>query len=143
MTKALILGVNGQDGSYLAELLLSKGYEVIGWIPSTITVTFDNIQRILDKITLTRGDLLDQNSLITTIEEYRPNEIYNLASPSSPSASWDETVQVGEVTALGVGRLLEAIRLIRPQARFYQASSSELFGEPVEVPQKETTPFLH
>ena len=102
MKSALILGVNGQDGSYLAELLLDRGYQVIGWIPDTIPVAFDNIQHILDKITLTRGNILDQNSLNTTIEEYRPDEIYNLASPSSPAASWDETVEVGDVTALGV-----------------------------------------
>ena len=141
MTRALILGVNGQDGSYLAEFLLDKGYEVIGWIPSTIPVTLENIQHILGKIILTSGDLLDQNSLNASIEEYRPDEIYNLASPSSPSTSWNATVQVGEVTALGVARLLEAIRLVHPKARLFQASSSELFGNPMEVPQKETTSF--
>jgi GDPmannose 4,6-dehydratase len=135
------MGINGQDGSYLAEFLLSKGYEIIGWIPSTIPISFENIQNILDKITLTKGNLLDQKSLNLCVGEYCPDEIYNLASPSSPTASWDETVLVTDVTALGVARLLESIRLIRPQTRYYQSSSSELFGNPVEVPQKETTPF--
>jgi len=139
--KALILGVNGQDGSYLAEFLLAKGYEVVGWIPARIPVPLDNIQYILDKITLIEGDLLDQNSLVTSIEEYRPDEIYNLASPSSPSASWNAAVQVGDIVALGVVRLLEAIRLVHPKARLFQASSSELFGDQAESPQKETTPF--
>ena len=141
MTKALILGVNGQDGSYLAELLLSKAYQVVGWTPENVPVSLDNIQHILDKITLTEGNLLDQDSLNACMEEHRPDEVYNLASPSSPSASWDAVVPVGEATALGVARLLEAIRLVHPQARFYQASSSELFGTPVEVPQNESTPF--
>ena len=141
MTKALILGVNGQDGSYLAELLLSKAYQVVGWTPENVPVSLDNIQHILDKITLTEGNLLDQDSLNACMEEHRPDEVYNLASPSSPSASWDAVVPVGEATALGVARLLEAIRLVHPKARFYQASSSELFGTPVEVPQNENTPF--
>lgn len=141
MTKALILGVNGQDGSYLAEFLLAKGYKVVGWMPVGIPVSLDNIQHILDKITLIEGDLLDQNSLNTCIEEYRPDEIYNLASPSSPSASWNAAIQVGEIVGLGVMRLLEAIRSVHPKARLFQASSSELFGDQAESPQKETTPF--
>ena len=99
MTKALNLGVNGQDGSYLAEFLLGKGYEVIGWIPCTIPVSLDNIQHILDKVTLIQGGLLDQNLINACLDEYRPDEINNLVSPSSQSASWDETVQAGEFTA--------------------------------------------
>jgi GDPmannose 4,6-dehydratase len=141
MTKALILGVNGQDGSYLAEFLLGKGYQVVGWIPAGIPLSLDTIQPILEKITLIEGDLLEQNSLNTCIGDHRPDEIYNLASPSSPSASWNAAVQVGEIVALGVVRLLEAIRSAHPQARLFQASSSELFGDQTESPQRETTPF--
>jgi GDPmannose 4,6-dehydratase len=139
--KAVILGINGQDGSYLAEFLLAKDYKVVGWIPVRIPVSLDNINQILDQITLIEGDLFDQNSLNACIEEYHPDEIYNLASPSSPSASWHDIVQIGEVVALGVARLLEAIRLVHPKVRFFQASSSELFGDPAESPQRETTPF--
>ena len=141
MKKALILGINGQDGSYLAEFLLDMGYKVVGWLPARIPVSLNNIHHILDKITLVEGDLQDQNSLNTCIEEYHPDEIYNLASPSSPSASWNEVVQVGDIVALGVARLLEAIRLVNPKARLFQASTSEMFGDPAESPQKETTPF--
>jgi GDPmannose 4,6-dehydratase len=135
------MGVNGQDGSYLAELLLSKGYQVVGWVPDSIPVSYQNIKHILDSMTVVKGDLLDQDGLMDLIQTSQPDEVYNLASPSSPSASWKDTVYVSNVTALGVARLLEAIRLKCPQARFYQASSSELFGNPVEVPQNENTPF--
>lgn len=138
---ALILGVDGQDGSYLAEFLLDKNYVVVGWIPSTISVKLDNIQHILDRIELTKGNLLDQESLEQCISQYYPDEIYNLASPSSPSASWSSPVIVGEVAGLGVARLLKAVRKIRPDARFYQASTSELFGEPTVSPQNEAIPF--
>ena len=141
MAKALILGVNGQDGSYLTELLLSKDYQVVGWVPDGIPVSFENIQHVLDQITIVKGDLGSQESLFELIEEHRPDEVYNLASPSSPSASWNDVVNVSDITATGVARLLEAIRLVHPTARFYQASSSEMFGDPVESPQNENTPF--
>lgn len=141
MKKALILGVNGQDGSYLAEHLLGQGYEVIGWVPSTIPVTFENLASITDRIKITQGDLLDQDSLNATLGEFRPDEVYNLASPSSVASSWNIAVQIGEVGALGVVRLLEAIRSVQPTARFFQASSSEMFGQPSQVPQDETTAF--
>jgi len=137
----LILGIDGQDGSYLAELLLKKGCQVIGWVPDTVPVTYDNIQHIQDHITLVKGDLLQQDEISACLEKYQPDEIYNLASPSSPAASWDETIVVGETAGLGVSRVLEAVRLVRPQARYYQASSSELFGDPLDIPQNETTPF--
>jgi GDPmannose 4,6-dehydratase len=138
--KALILGVNGQDGSYLAEFLLEREYQVIGWIPRSIPISFDNIQHILGRIIITKGDLLDQDSLISCIEEYHPDEVYNLAAPSFASASWKATVQVGDIVALGVARILEAIRCVYPQAHFFQASSSEMFGNPTETPQNEMTP---
>ncbi len=141
MTRALILGVDGQDGSYLAELLVEKGYQVIGWIPNNIPVSLTNITSILSRITLVEGNLSDQSGLLACLEEYIPNEIYNLAAPSSPAESWENPEMVGDIAGLGVGRLLEAIRLILPNARFYQASTSELFGNPVTVPQDETTPF--
>ena len=141
MAKALVLGINGQDGSYLGELLLERGVEVVGWIPSTIPVSLEDIQHIIKRIQLVEGSLSDQEAINACIEEHRPDEIYNLASPSSPLASWDSTVEVGDIAGLGVARLLEAIRVIRPAARFYQASSSELFGNPVDVPQNETTPY--
>ncbi|MCX6983421.1 MAG: GDP-mannose 4,6-dehydratase [Lentisphaerae bacterium] len=141
MKKALILGVNGQDGSYLAEFLLDREYQVIGWIPTSIPISFDNIQHILDRIIITKGDLLDQDSLNACIEEYHPDEVYNLAAPSFAPASWKAAVQVGDIVALGVVRLLEAIRCVYPQAHFFQASSSEMFGNPTETPQNETTPF--
>jgi GDPmannose 4,6-dehydratase len=141
VTTALVIGIDGQDGSYLAEYLLEQGYRVIGWTSASIPITLANLQTIRDRITLTSGELSDQASLLTCLDEYRPDQIYNFASPSFPASSWDSTVEVGDVTALGVARLLEALRLVCPQARFYQASSSELFGDPMEVPQCETTPF--
>ena len=139
--KALILGVDGQDGSFLTELLLEKGYQVFGWIPSSIPVKFDNIQHLLPLISLSQGNFSDQASLEATLEQVQPDEIYNLASPSSPAASWDSTVYVGDIAGLGVARLLEAIRTVAPRAKFYQASTSELFGNPPESPQNEETPF--
>lgn len=141
MARALILGVDGQDGSHLVEFLLNQEYQVIGWIPQTIQVNLANVQHCLERITLVEGNLTDQDSLLHCLEEYRPDEIYNLASPSAPYASWKAPVDVGNVTALGVTRLLEAMRQVTPNARLYQASSSELFGEPVETPQSESTPF--
>jgi GDPmannose 4,6-dehydratase len=141
MPKALITGVTGQDGSYLAEFLLELGYEVIGMVRRTSTINFHRIAHIQEKITLVPGDLLDEVSLIHILEEHRPDEIYNLAAQSFVQTSWNQPVFTGEVTALGVTRLLDAIRLIDPRIRFYQASSSEMFGKVVEVPQRETTPF--
>lgn len=141
MKTALILGVDGQDGSYLAELLLSKKYRVIGWVPDSIPVSYTNIEQIFDQLIIVKGSLLDQEGLNSLLESYRPDEIYNLASPSLPAKSWDDPVHSGNVTALGPARLLEAIRLICPETRFYQASSSELFGNPLEVPQNENTPY--
>ncbi len=143
MTKrrALITGITGQDGSYLAEFLLEKGYEVIGLVRRTSTVTFTRIHHIQDKLTLVSGDLLDQGSLIATLRDYRPHEVYNLAAQSFVPASWQQPVFTGEVTALGVTRVLETIRTVDPNIRFYQASSSEMFGKVREVPQRETTPF--
>lgn len=141
MKTALILGIDGQDGSYLAELLLSKDYQVVGWVPESIPVSFSNIEKIRNQLNIEEGNLLDQEGLNSLLELYRPDEIYNLASPSSPSRSWDNPVYHSEVTALGPARLLEAIRHICPGTRFYQASSSELFGNPLEVPQNEDTPF--
>ena len=141
MPTALITGVTGQDGSYLAEFLLAKGYTVVGMVRRSSTVTFERISHIQDDITIIQGDLHDQSSLVDLIEEYRPDEVYNLAAQSFVPTSWNQPVLTGEVTALGVTRILEAIRLINPKTRFYQASSSEMFGKVVEVPQKETTPF--
>jgi len=141
MPKALITGITGQDGSYLAEFLLEKGYEVIGMVRRTSTVNFERIKHIQDKITLVSGDLLDQMSLVTTLSEHRPQEVYNLAAQSFVPASWQQPVFTGEATALGVTRILDAIRTVDPEIRFYQASSSEMFGKVREVPQRETTPF--
>ena len=141
MVKAIIMGVDGQDGTYLAELLLSKDYDVIGWVPNSIPVSFDNIQHILNRLKIVEGDFLDQEGLNDLLKKHQPDELYNLASPSLPSSSCENVIYNGNVTGLGVGRLLEAIRLKSPQTRFYQASTSELFGEPVEVPQNENTPF--
>lgn len=141
MRKAFIFGVDGQDGSYLAELLLANNYSVTGWIPSTIPVSLENIRSVQDKITLMKGNLGDQDTINTLLETHRPDEIYNLAAPSSPAASWDTPVDVGDIAGLGVARILLAVTRICPAARFYQASSSELFGDPVEVPQNEGTPF--
>ncbi len=141
MPKALITGITGQDGSYLAEFLLEQGYEVIGMVRRTSTINFHRIAKIQDKIELVNGDLLDQVSLLHILEEHRPSEVYNLAAQSFVKTSWDQPVFTGEATALGVTRILDAIRLIDPKIRFYQASSSEMFGKVIEVPQKETTPF--
>ena len=141
MPKALITGITGQDGSYLAEFLLEKGYDVIGMVRRTSTVNFARIRHIQDKITLVSGDLLDQMSLVTILSEHRPREVYNLAAQSFVPTSWQQPVFTGEVTALGVTRILDAIRTVDPDIRFYQASSSEMFGKVREVPQTETTPF--
>ncbi len=142
MTKrALITGVTGQDGSYLAEFLLGQGYEVIGMVRRSSTVNFERIAHIQDRLTLAAGDLLDEVSLISLLREHRPAEIYNLAAQSFVMTSWSQPVFTGEVTALGVTRLLDAIRIVDPDIRFYQASSSEMFGKVREVPQTELTPF--
>ena len=139
--KALITGITGQDGSYLAEFLLNKDYEVFGLIRRTSTVNFERIKHIQDNIELLSGDLLDQNSLINAIKESNPDEIYNLASQSFVPTSWKQPVFTGEATALGVARVLEAIRAVNPKIKFYQASSSEMFGKVREVPQTEKTQF--
>jgi GDPmannose 4,6-dehydratase len=139
--KALITGVTGQDGSYLAEFLLSQGYDVLGMVRRTSTVNFDRIRHIQDKITIVPGDLLDQMSILDILREHRPEEIYNLAAQSFVPTSWKQPVLTGEFTALGVTRVLEAVRIMDPEARFYQASSSEMFGQVREVPQTENTPF--
>ena len=142
MTKrALITGITGQDGSYLAELLLDKGYEVLGMVRRSSTVNFERIAHLQDKITFVPGDLLDEISMIHILRQYRPQEVYNLAAQSFVQTSFGQPVLTGETTALGVTRLLDAIRLVDPEIRFYQASSSEMFGKVHEVPQKETTPF--
>jgi GDPmannose 4,6-dehydratase len=138
---ALITGVTGQDGSYLAEFLLEQGYRVVGMVRRTSTVNFDRIKHIQDQIEIVQGDLLDQSSLMEIIRAYQPDEVYNLAAQSFVPTSFSQPVLTGEFTALGVTRLLEAIRHVKPDARFYQASSSEMFGKVVEVPQRETTPF--
>jgi len=139
--KALITGITGQDGSYLAEFLLNKDYEVFGLVRRTSTVNFERIKHIQDNIELISGDLLDQNSLINAIKESNPDEIYNLASQSFVPTSWKQPVFTGEATALGVARVLEAIRAVNPKIKFYQASSSEMFGKAREVPQTEKTEF--
>ncbi len=141
MPKALITGITGQDGSYLAEFLLEKGYDVVGMVRRTSTVNFSRIKQIQNKIELVSGDLLDQMSLVEILREHRPGEVYNLAAQSFVPTSWQQPVFTGEVTGLGVTRLLDAIRLVDPGIRFYQASSSEMFGKVREVPQRETTPF--
>lgn len=139
--RALVTGITGQDGSYLAELLLEKGYEVIGMVRRSSTINFERINHIQDDLILAPGDLLDQASLIDILDRYRPHEVYNLAAQSFVQTSWSQPVFTGEVTALGVTRLLDAIRLVDPDIRIYQASSSEMFGKVVEVPQSEKTPF--
>ena len=139
--RALITGITGQDGSYLAEYLLQKGYEVHGLIRRSSTVNFERIRHIQERINLLSGDLLDQNSLMFAIQEARPHEVYNLGAQSFVPASWAQPLLTGEITALGVARLLEAIRSTDPGIRFYQASTSELFGKVRESPQTETTPF--
>src|SRR5688500_4893955 len=139
--RALITGITGQDGSYLAELLLEKDYEVTGVLRRSSTVNFERIAHIQDRIELAPGDLLDEASLIHVLREHRPTEVYNLAAQSFVQTSFNQPVLTGEITALGVTRMLDAIRLVDPDIRFYQASSSEMFGKVQEVPQTETTPF--
>jgi len=139
--RALITGVTGQDGSYLAEFLLSQGYEVIGMVRRTSTINFSRIHGIQDDIELVSGDLLDQGSLLEIVRDHQPHEVYNLAAQSFVPTSWKQPVFTGGVTALGVTRVLEAIRSVDPDIRFYQASSSEMFGKVREVPQNEETPF--
>ena len=139
--RALITGLTGQDGSYLAELLLGEGYEVIGMVRRSSTVNFERVAHIQDRITLVPGDLADEMSLIDVLREWRPAEVYNLAAQSFVQTSFSQPVFTGEVTALGVTRLLDAIRFVDPEIRYYQASSSEMFGKVREVPQTELTPF--
>ena len=139
--RALITGITGQDGSYLAELLLGQGYEVIGMLRRSSTLNFERIAHIQDDLILVSGDLLDEVSMINILREHRPNGVYNLAAQSFVQTSFGQPVLTGEITALGVTRLLDAIRIVDPEIRFYQASSSEMFGKVLEVPQRETTPF--
>ncbi len=139
--KALITGITGQDGSFLAEFLLTKGYEVHGMTRRTSTMNFERIKNIIDEIELHPGDLLDQHSLTMMVKEVQPDEVYNLAAQSFVETSWKQPVLTGEFTAMGVTKMLEAVRLSKPDAKFYQASSSEMFGKVQETPQKETTPF--
>lgn len=141
MPTALITGITGQDGSYLAELLLSKGYKVIGVVRRSSTVTSERVSHLLDDIAVEQGDLTDQGSLLALLEEYEPTEVYNLAAQSFVPTSWNQPALTGDVTAIGVTRILEAIRFVDPKIRFYQASSSEMFGKVLEVPQNEETPF--
>jgi len=141
MPKALITGVTGQDGSYLAEFLLEKEYEIVGMVRRSSTVNFSRIRHIQDQIVLASGDLLDQGSLISVIREHQPDEVYNLAAQSFVPTSWQQPVFTGGVTGLGVTRMLEAVRTVDESIRFYQASSSEMFGKVREVPQNEDTPF--
>lgn len=138
---ALITGITGQDGSYLAELLLSKGYRVVGVARRSSTTRYERLAHILDRIELVSADLLDQHSLVDAVSAARPDEVYNLAAQSFVQTSWTQPVLTGEFTALGVTRMLEAVRKAAPEARFYQASSSEMFGKVVETPQRESTPF--
>jgi len=139
--RALITGITGQDGSYLAEFLLGQGYDVIGMVRRTSTVNFERIKHFQDRVTLVTGDLADQVSLISILREHRPSEVYNLAAQSFVQTSWAQPVFTGDTTALGVTRMLDAVRIVDPEIRFYQASSSEMFGKAVEVPQTERTPF--
>jgi len=139
--RALVTGITGQDGSYLAEFLLGKGYGVFGMVRRSSTGNLTRIEHLLDEITLLPGDLLDQSSLMSILREVQPDEVYNLAAQSFVPASWEQPIATTQFTALGVARLLEAILLVCPRARFYQASSSEMFGRAVEVPQSERTPF--
>lgn len=141
MPTALVTGVTGQDGSYLAEFLLEKGYRVIGMVRRTSTINFSRLEHIQDRIEFVQGDLLDQMSIIGILQEYHPDEVYNLAAQSFVPTSFTQPVLTGEFTALGVTRMLEAVRIAAPKVRFYQASSSEMFGKVVEVPQRETTPL--
>ena len=139
--RALITGITGQDGSYLAELLLAEGYEVIGLVRRSSTLALERISHIQDRITMVSGDLIDEVSLINVLRDFRPREVYNLAAQSFVQTSWTQPVLTGEITALGVTRLLDAIRIVDPEIRFYQASSSEMFGRVRHVPQNEDTPF--
>ncbi len=139
--RALITGITGQDGSYLAEFLLEKDYDVIGMVRRSSTVNFERIGHLQDRITFVPGDLLDEASMIEVLRTHRPHEVFNLAAQSFVQTSFGQPVLTGETTALGVTRLLDAIRIVDPGIRFYQASSSEMFGKVVEVPQTETTPF--
>ncbi len=141
MPTALITGITGQDGSYLAEVLLDKGYEVIGMVRRTSHDSYERIGHLIDRVTVVAADLLDQHSLTTVVGDCKPDEVYNLAAQSFVPTSWQQPVLTGEFTALGVTRLLEAVRLAHPRARFYQASSSEMFGKVRETPQDESTPF--
>src|SRR5436305_432045 len=141
MPTALITGITGQDGSYLAELLLDKGYRVIGVVRRSSTTPYERIGHLIDRVELVSADLLDQTSLTDAVHECQPDEIYNLAAQSFVQASWPQPVLTGEFTALGVTRMLEAMKKAAPKARFYQASSSEMFGKVHESPQRETTPF--
>ncbi len=141
MPTAVITGVTGQDGSYLAELLLERGYTVVGIVRRTSHDSYERIGHLLDRVTVVPADLLDQHSLTTVIRDHRPDEVYNLAAQSFVPTSWSQPVLTGEFTALGVTRLLEAVRLAHPEAKFYQASSSEMFGKAAQTPQDESTPF--
>ncbi len=141
MPKALITGITGQDGSYLAELLLEKGYDVVGMLRRSSTVNFERIDHIQDDIELAQGDLIDGASMVHVLRDHQPDEVYNLAAQSFVQTSFGQPVLTGEITALGVTRLLDAIRMVQPEARFYQASSSEMFGRVRETPQNEDTPF--
>lgn len=139
--KALITGITGQDGSYLAEFLLGKGYQVFGMVRRTSTVRYERIQHIQPDIQLVQGDMGDLSSLITALSQVEPDEVYNLAAQSFVPTSWNQPVFTGDITGLGVTRLLDALRTVNPAIRFYQASSSEMFGKVREVPQRESTPF--
>lgn len=141
MKKALITGITGQDGSYLADLLLEKGYKVYGLVRRTSTPIMVNLEHIKDQIEFVSGDITDLSSLIRIVEQIQPDEVYNLAAQSFVGSSWEQPVLTGNITGLGVTNMLEAVRIAKLDARFYQASSSEMFGKVVETPQKETTPF--
>jgi GDPmannose 4,6-dehydratase len=141
MPTALITGITGQDGSYLAELLLEKGYRVVGIVRRSSTTPYERISHLVDRVEICSADLLDQTSLTDVVHDTQPDEIYNLAAQSFVQTSWSQPVLTGEFTALGVTRMLEAMKKAAPKARFYQASSSEMFGKVVEVPQRESTPF--
>ena len=139
--RALITGITGQDGSYLAEFLLDRGYQVFGLVRRSSIANSERVDHLLDQISFIQADLLDQSSLMSALREARPHEVYNLAAQSFVPTSWHQPVLTGEFTALGVTRMLEAVRAVDPSIRFYQASSSEMFGNPIECPQRETTPF--
>jgi len=138
---ALITGITGQDGSYLAEFLLEKSYKVVGMVRRTSTINFDRLKHFQDDVEIVQGDLLDQMSLVDILQDVEPDEVYNLAAQSFVPISWKQPVLTGEFTALGVTRVLDAIRIVNPKIKFYQASSSEMFGKVHEVPQTEKTPF--